>query len=149
MSSICLFLLLLPLLEETDPNNIAKTDVKETRLGLRPLTSRGHLCGCGIPPACGLPHQGCGFCLDCVIWQAGDSSHLSQCGLFFTSLVVENLLLVFRLFSEIVVLYVVVALACLWEEVSSGSSYSTMLIWTSLQVLISLCTFKKIVNLLY
>ena len=57
-------------------------------------------------------------------------SYLSQCGLFFISLVVEkSFLLVFRSFSEIVVLYVVVVLVCLGMEVYSGSSYSTILIW--------------------
>lgn len=35
-------------------------------------------------------------------------------------------LLVFRSFLERVVLYVVAVLVCLWEEVSSGSSYAPL-----------------------
>lgn len=34
--------------------------------------------------------------------------------------------LVFRPFSELVFIYVVVVLVCLWEEVSSRSSYSSI-----------------------
>ena len=42
----------------------------------------------------------------------------------------KSVLLVFRLFSEIVVLYVVVVSVSSWDNVSSGSSYSTILIQT-------------------
>lgn len=53
---------------------------------------------------------------------------LSWCGLFFVSLFIKkSVLLIFTSFLEIVVLYVVLV----WEEVSSGFSYSTILIWTS------------------
>lgn len=46
----------------------------------------------------------------------------------------KYVLLVFKLFSEIVVLFVVVVLVYLWEEVCSGSSYFAILIQTSLSL---------------
>ena len=52
-------------------------------------------------------------------------SYPSQCGFF--SLVVKVFLLGFRLVSEIVSLYVVVILMCLWKKMCQGSSYSATL----------------------
>lgn len=54
-------------------------------------------------------------------------SYPSKCGFFFFFLVVKIFLLDFRLVSEIVSLYVVVILMCLWEGVSQGSSYCAIL----------------------
>lgn len=60
------------------------------------------------------------------------SSYMSWYFVLFFSLYILNyrraVLLVFSLFSERVVLYVVVALVLLWEEMSAGSSYSSILI---------------------
>ena len=60
------------------------------------------------------------------------SSYMSWYFVLFFSLYILNyrraVLLVFSLFSERVVLYVVVALVLLWEEMSAGSSYSSIFI---------------------
>ena len=58
-------------------------------------------------------------------------AYLSWYGLFILSCR-KSVLLVLRLFSERVVLYAAVILVCLWGEVSSGASYSAILIWTLL-----------------
>ena len=56
-------------------------------------------------------------------------SYLSQCGFFLYILSCRRaVLLVIVLFSERVVSYVVVVLVFSWEEVSSVSSYSAILI---------------------
>lgn len=63
----------------------------------------------------------------CGVWRVGVGSiHVSWRGLFFISVVAENLFC-FSLFSE-TVLYVVVVLEHPWEEVSSASSYSAIFI---------------------
>ena len=57
------------------------------------------------------------------------ASYLSQCGLFLIPLVTENLSCCSSgQFSEAAALYVVVVLVCPWEEMSTGSAYSTSLI---------------------
>lgn len=116
--------------------------------GLGPSLLREDPQGCDIPPASELLCLGCGSRPRPHLLP----SYLPQCGSFFISLVVENLLLVFRPFSEIVALYVVVVLFCLWEGPSLGSSYSP--IWIPFQFL--LCIFsiysnscKQIQNYIY
>ena len=54
--------------------------------------------------------------------------HTGDVGDQITPLPLLPVLLVFRSFSERVALYVVVVLVCPWEEVSSSSSYSAILI---------------------
>ena len=61
-------------------------------------------------------------------------AYLSWYGLFILSCR-KSVLLVLRLFSERLI-YAVVILVCLWGEVSSGASYSAILIWT---LLVSFC----------
>ena len=53
----------------------------------------------------------------------------------------RSVLLVFRLFSQIVVLYILVVLVCPWEEGNSESFYSTIIIPTNAEKLCKCCCF--------
>lgn len=95
----------------------------DPNVGVRHLAPQGgppwlysfHLDGC-LPGVVGLD------------WPHLCPSYLSQYGFFFISYCCrKSVLLVFRPFSEIAVLYVVVILMCLWKEVSSWSTYPTRL----------------------
>lgn len=89
-------------------------------------------------------HWRCGF------WSVGVGSiHVSWCGLFFTSVVAENLFC-FSLFSE-TVLDVVVIWGHPWEEVSSASSYSVIFISNilTLHSKVSMTFFFLLLSLLF
>lgn len=80
--------------------------------------SSGRNCIFEIFPDCGLPCQGWGF------WQ--DHILLLHCGPL--NICCEgDIQLVFRSFSQGIILYVAVDLVRLWKEIISGSSYTTML----------------------
>ena len=68
-------------------------------------------------------HWGYGSWLDCI---SALPTNLSVFFLFI--LKCRTVWLVFKLFSERIILYVVVVLMCLWEEVSSEFSYPAILI---------------------
>ena len=91
--------------------------------GSDPSLLWGDLHSYDTPPTCGSLHQRCRFWLDCV---SDPPTHLSVAFSLCLSCR-KSVLLVFRLFSEIVVLYLVVVWVCPREEVSSESSYLAIL----------------------
>ena len=93
-------------------------------VGLEPFALRKDLQVCDILFLCGSLARSVGP--DWIV-SLPPPTHLDVFFLYILNCI-RAILLVFRSFSEKVVLYVVVVLLCLWEEVSSGSSYSTILI---------------------
>lgn len=97
--------------------------LKSMMWGVNSLLLREDLHTCNIPPACGLPCQGCGYQPDHV---SAPSVLLDVFFLYIFSCGTA-VLLVLRLFSEEVP-YAVVALVCLWRELRSGFPYSAVLV---------------------
>ena len=89
----------------------------EPNQGLRILTIGGELCSTV------LQFVGCLLRVWDLIISWLYPSYLSHCGSFFISSSKKSFLV--SSFSSVVVLQIVVTLVCSWEEVSSGSFYST------------------------
>ena len=96
--------------------------------GLDPLLLKAYPYSCDIPPFMGWDTTG-------IMGRVGSDKNTSLPLLpisiwpFLCILSCrKSVLLVFRSFLEIVVLHLIVALVCLWEEVTSGSSYSSILV---------------------
>ena len=92
-------------------------------------------CSLGRPPSRWYPTLLLGHLLRVQVWTRSLFLPSSQtlCGSFLFKFFYsfgcrKAMLLVVRSFSARIALYVAVVLMCSWEEVSSGSSYSTMLI---------------------
>lgn len=97
--------------------------------GLNPLLLRKDLFICDISPTYGLWCWECGSWLD---WLPLWLFYLSQCVLPPTPCLTPYIfscgravLLVYRSFSERVLLSIVIVWACLWDKENSGFSYST------------------------
>ena len=87
---------------------------------------RADLCGCDSPPTCGSPHWWCGFSLDCTSAPPTRLTVAYSLYPWLQKMCSASL----QVILETVIPYVVVVFVCLWEEVSSGSSCSTIWIQT-------------------
>ena len=93
-----------------------------------------NLCNCNYPSICGLTKLkgvGLGYTVSLPLLPI-------SLWLFLLSIIVgRSFLLPFQSFASIVALQIIVILVCLWEDVSSGSSYSAILATSSLLLLCS------------
>ena len=85
------------------------------------LIPQGEAPYCEIFPNCGSWFQGWGF------WQDHDSDSPTHLNVALLSFVAEEPLASFQVFFRGIVLYVAIDLVCLWEKVSSRSSYTSIL----------------------
>ena len=75
----------------------------------------------------------------CGSWPHLHPCYLSWCGFFFIFSCKRAVLPILRLFSEWIAFYVVVASLFLWEDISSGSSYSAifLILWFLFLIVVS------------